>query len=213
MRSKDGEKLILEKEVLENHKRYLERKKLYQNYGFDIDKERKFVLDKAEPLFGDILEVGTGKGHFSLVLAKEGYRFISVDVSKEEQDMAKLNLCYFGLEESVDFRIEDAEHLSFEDKSFDTIFSINTVHHLKNPFKVMDEFIRILSFEGKIFLSDFTKKGFEILDKIHATDGRIHEKTNIALYDVREYFKNKGFVIDQHESKFQEMLSIYRAII
>ena len=205
--------MILEREVLENHKRYSERKKLYQSHGFDIDKERKFVLDKAELLYGDILEVGTGKGHFALILAKEGYRFTSVDVSKEEQDIARLNLRYFGFEDSVDFKIENAEHLSFEDKSFDIIFSINTIHHLLSPFKVIDEFIRIISFEGKIILSDFTKEGFEIIDKIHAADGRIHEKVNITLFDIKEYLRVKGFMVDQYESKFQEILTAYRPMV
>ena len=79
----------MKKEVLENHKLYLERKKLYQNHGLNIDKERQFVLDKAEPLFGDILEVGTGKGYFTLILAGEGYKFTSDDVSKEEQGIAR----------------------------------------------------------------------------------------------------------------------------
>jgi len=203
----------MEREVLENHKLYSERKRLYQSHGFDIDRERKFILDKAEPLFGDILEVGTGKGHFTLILAKEGYKFTSVDVSKEEQDIARLNLRYYGLEDSVDFRIENAEYLSFEDKSFDIIFSINTNHHLKSPFKVMDEFARIISFEGKIVLSDFTKEGFEILDKIHATEGRMHEKENIILHDVKEYLRTKGFAVDRYESKFQEILTAYKQVI
>ena len=203
----------MEIEVLENHKRYLERKKLYQSHGFDIDKERKFVLEKAEPLFGDILEVGTGKGHFALIMAREGYKFTSVDVSEEEQNMARLNLRYFELEDSVDFRIENAERLSFEDKNFDTILSINTVHHLENPFKVMDELIRILSFEGKIVLSDFTKDGLGILDKVHAAEGRTHEKTKFNLHDIEEYLGRKGFKIDRYESKFQEMLIMYRPIV
>ncbi len=203
----------MEREVLENHKRYLERKKLYQSHGFDIDKERQFILDKAEPLFGDILEVGTGKGYFTLILAGEGYKFTSVDISKEEQEMARLNLRYFGLEDVVDFKVENAEHLSFENKSFDVIFSINTVHHLEDPFKVMDEFARIVSFEGKIVLSDFTKHGFEILDKIHAAEDRIHEKAKFGLYDVEEYLGHKGFKIDRHESRFQEMLTVYKPVI
>ena len=216
MRDKDGEgveRLILEREVLENHKRYLERKKLYQSHGFDIDKERKFVLDKAEPLFGDILEVGTGKGHFTLILAKEGYKFTSVDVFEEEQDIARLNLRYFGLEDYVDFKIENAEDLSLEDNSFDIIFSINTIHHLEAPFKVMDELVRIISFEGKIILSDFTKDGFEILHEVHTTKGRIHEKAKFSLHNIGEYLGQKGFMIDRYESKFQEMLTASKPVI
>ena len=69
----------MEREAIENHQRYLERKRLYQAYGFDIDKERKFAFNKSKPLYGDILEVGSGKGHFALTLAKEGYKFIRIN--------------------------------------------------------------------------------------------------------------------------------------
>ena len=213
MRNKDGKRLILEREVLGNHKRYSERKQLYKSHGFDIDQEREFVLDKAEPLYGDILEVGTGKGHFTLTLAKEGYKFTTVDISKEEQEIARLNLRYYGLESSVDFRIENAEQLSFEDKSIDIIFSINTIHHLNTPFKVIDEFIRIISFEGKIIISDFTDKGFYVLDKIHSAEGRMHEKASITLHDIKEYLSRKGFKVERYESKFQKVLAAYKQVV
>ncbi|MBN1353487.1 MAG: class I SAM-dependent methyltransferase [Candidatus Omnitrophica bacterium] len=216
MRDEDGEgleRLVLERKVLENHKQYVERVKLYQSYGFDIDKERKFVFEKAEPVFGDILEVGTGKGHFTLVLAKEGYRFTSVDISREEQKIAELNLKYFELENFVDFRIEDAEHLSFKDNSFDIIFSVNTVHHLKNQFKVMDELIRIVTFEGKIILSDFSKEGFKMLDKIHSSEGRIHERSRVNLQDIDAYLRQKGFKTEQYSSRFQEILIAYKPVL
>ena len=203
----------MEKEVLENYKRYIERKKLYQSFGFDIDRERKFVLERAEPVFGDILEVGTGKGHFTLTLAKEGYRFISVDISEKEQKIAKLNLKYFGLENFVDFKTENAENLSFEDSSFDIIFSINTIHHLSRPIKVIDELIRIVTFEGKIIMSDFTKEGLEIIAKIHTSEGRIHEVGRMATSDISSYLESKGFNIQKHKSRFQDVFIVHRQII
>jgi len=203
----------VEKEVIENHKRYLERKALYKSFGCDIDKERAFVIEKAQPIFGDILEVGTGKGHFALILAKEGYRFTSVDISEEEQKFAKLNLRYFGLEKFVDFRIEDAEHLSFKDKSFDVIFSINTFHHLINPFTVIDDLIRIVTFEGKIILSDFTKEGLDLMDKIHQSEGRTHEVSKVTLSGIEKYLVGKGFITKKDRSEFQEIVIAYHQVI
>jgi len=197
----------LEKEVLENHERYLERKELYLKFGFDIDKERNFILDKAKPISGNILEVGTGKGHFALVLAKEGYKFTSVDISIEEQEIAKLNLRYFKFEKSVNLKIENAEHLSFEENSFDIIFSVNTLHHFNAPFKVMDEFSRILTPGGKIILSDFNERGFKIIDKVHAARGGIHEKAEFGLRDIEMYLKEKGFKSDRCEGNFQEIVT------
>ena len=203
---------MLDKKVLENHKRYLERKALYKSFGYDVDKERAFIIEKAQPIFGDILEVGTGKGHFALALAKEGYKFISVDISEEEQRIAKLNLRYFGLEKSVDFRIENAECLSFKDKSFDVIFAVNALHHFANPYKVIDELVRVVKFEGKIILSDFTKEGLGFMDKIHAIEGRKHEVSKITLADIKRYLKNKGFMVTKASSKFQEVLVAYHQL-
>lgn len=199
-----------EKEILENHNKYLERKKIYLGYGFDIDQERQLVIDKAKPLSGNILEVGTGKGHFALMLAKQGYNFTSVDISAEEQRSAKLNLRYFGLDGNVNLMVENAEHLSFKDQSFDVLFSVNVLHHLDAPFKVIDEFIRVLAPKGKIVLSDFTTAGFDILDKIHSDEGASHDKGATELIDVDTYLVRKGFKTEKHSSKFQDILIAYK---
>ncbi|MDH5187029.1 MAG: class I SAM-dependent methyltransferase [candidate division WOR-3 bacterium] len=198
--------------IQENHKRYSERKALYKSYGYGIDEERVFIVDKAQPLHGDILEAGTGKGHFTLALAKQGYRFTTFDISEEEQRLAKFNLKYFGLEKQVNFKIENAEYLNFKNAGFDIIFSANMLHHLVNPYKVIDEFIRVLSFEGKIVLSDFTREGFEIVDKIHAIEGRVHEVNKTTLCDIENYLLNKEFRIQKSRSRFQEVLIAYHKI-
>jgi len=203
----------LGKAVIENHRKYLERKSLYKSFGYDVDKERAFIIEKARPFHGKILEAGTGKGHFALALAKDGRKFTTFDISEEEQKFAKLNLKFFGLDHSADFRIEDGEHLSFKDKSFDVVFSVNTIHHLFNPYQVIDEFIRVLSFKGKFVLSDFTKDGLKIMDKIHATEGRKHEVSKTTLSDINKYLINKGFRTEKQKSSFQEVLIAYRKII
>lgn len=187
----------------------MERKALYSSLGYDVDKERAFILEKALPLYGDILEAGTGKGHFALELAKAGYTFTTFDISETEQSFAKLNLRYFGLDKQVDFRIENGESLSFKDKSFDVVLSVNTLHHLANPYKVIDEFLRVLSFEGKLVLSDFTKEGLALMDKIHASEGNKHEVSKTTLTDIEEYLKEKGFRTTKTSSQYQEVLIAY----
>jgi len=206
-------KLNLDNQVLENHQRYLERKALYKSFGCDIDREREFIIAKAQPLYGDILEAGTGKGHFALSLAKQGYQFITFDISVEEQNFAKLTLKYYGLDNLVDFKIENGEHLSFADKIFDMVFSVNTLHHLLNPYKVIDEFIRVLSFEGRIVLSDFTIEGFQLMDKIHRSEGDAHQVSKTTMADVENYLISKNFKTEKHKSQFQEVLMAYHLLI
>ncbi len=196
----------MDKEVLANHKIYLERKKLYQSFGYDVEKERDFILVQAKPLYGKILEAGTGKGNFALALAKAGYCFVTFDISTAEQRFAKLNIAHFGFQKQVDFRIENGERTSFSDGSFDTVFSVNVLHHLRNPYQVLDELIRLLSQNGKLILADFTEEGFKIMDKIHALEGNAHEVGKVKLTDAEAYLGKKCFLVRSIQSTYQHVL-------
>jgi len=196
-------------EVLENHKRYLERINSYKNFGYDVERERNFILEKSKPIEGDILEIGTGKGHFTLALAKKGYNFTSVDISVKEQEFARLNIKYLKLDKQVKFRIDDAEDLSFKNESFDVVFAINVIHHFKNPFKAINEFKRVVKPKGKIILSDFNEEGFKMMDKIHAVKGRKHEAGKVTLDEISDYLENKGFSIRKHQREIQDIVVVH----
>lgn len=200
----------MEKEVLENHKRYLERVSFYRSNGYDLEKERDFILDKSLPISGEILEIGTGKGHFALALAKSGYNFTSIDISLQEQEIAMLNLRYFGLENQVIFKIEDASRMSFSDQRFNVIFSINVFHHLEKSLAVLDEINRLLRNGGKAVLSDFSDKGLEIINVCHTAEGRTHDYFKHRLNEAKEYFIRKGFKIMEYQSQVQKVLIAQR---
>jgi len=197
---------ILEKEIVENHKRYLERIALFKRYGYDVEKERNFIVELSKPLDGKILEAGTGKGYFALALAKEGRPFVTFDISADEQRLAKLNLAYYGFNALVDFKIENAEHTSFSNGSFDIIYFINVLHHLQNPYKVADELLRILSSNGKLIVADFTEAGFKTMDTIQALEGKTHETGEVFLSDIELYLREKGFSMTRVIIGLQEVL-------
>ena len=196
----------MDKEALENHKIYLQRLEFYRGFGYDLEKEREFILNAAMPLCGKILEIGTGKGHFALALAKKGFRFTSLDISPAEQEIARLNLAFFGLEKQVDFVIADAGKTDFPDAAFEVVFSVNVFHHLKNPQAVLGEVARILRTGGKIVLSDFTDRGLEIINACHTHEGRHHDHFRYHLKDVKDYLTAKGFNIEQTQSEVQEVI-------
>ncbi len=196
----------MEKEILDNHQRYLERVNFYRSSGYDLEKERDFILDKSMPISGEILEIGTGKGHFALALAKRGHSFISIDVSSQDQEIAMLNLRYYGLEKQAVFKIENAEHLSFSDQSFDMIFCVNVFHHLKNPQMVLKEMTRLLWPSGKIILSDFSPKGLEIINACHMREGKTHDYFKNYLEEAKDYLSKKGFEIAESQSGVQEII-------
>lgn len=196
----------MDKEIIDNHKTYLERKALYKSLGYDVDKEREFILEAAQPVRGRILEAGTGKGHFALALARAGYSFVTFDVAPEEQRFARMNAEYFGFTGQVDFRIENGERTGFPDGGFDTVFSVNVLHHLQNPFRVIDELVRLVSPGGRLILADFTPDGFRIMDKIHSMEGGVHETGKAGLADVEAYLAGKGFAVRKSSSSYQCVL-------
>lgn len=196
----------LKSEVPENHDRYLERKTLYLRFGYDIDKEHDFIINTARPISGKILEAGTGKGYFAMALAKEGFHFTSFDISKSEQKYARLNLMYYGLEQQVHLDMANAENLPYQDGFFDIIFAMNMIHHLSSASKVCDEFIRVLVPWGKIVLSDFNINGLDVIEKIHASEGRRHEVGPVSLADMKGLLIGRGFKVEQHQGINQDLL-------
>jgi|YelNatPaOPRAMG01_1025707.scaffolds.fasta_scaffold08666_4 hypothetical protein len=51
----------MEKELIDNHQKYLERPALFKSHGYDLEKERSFIVEQAKPLRGQIIEADTGK--------------------------------------------------------------------------------------------------------------------------------------------------------
>jgi len=198
--------MIPENEVLENHRRYGERLDFYRGSGYDLEKERELIIDGSLPFSGRILEIGTGKGHFTLALAKRGFYLTTVDISAEEQRTARLNLRYYGLEDRVAWCTEDAGGLSFPDGSFDVIFSVNVFHHLEQPAKALDEMSRVLRPAGKIILADFNARGFEIINECHAKEGRVHDRSKHDLTEAKAYLESIGYDVGGFESEVQRTI-------
>ncbi len=196
----------MKEQMTENHKIYQERIRLFREFGYDVIRERDFIIEKSQPIEGRILELGTGKGYFTLALAQKGHHLTTVDISDEEQRFARMNIEYAGLESQVSFVMGDAEHLQFADESFDIVFAINFIHHLDHPFKVVDELIRVVSRKGKIILSDFNQKGFELIGRIHASEGRHHSRGQCHLKDVEKYLSDKNYQVKVYGTDCQELL-------
>jgi ubiquinone/menaquinone biosynthesis C-methylase UbiE len=204
---------MTEKELIENHNRNLERYALYIKFGRDIEQERSFIIEKARPISGNILEAGTGKGYFALALANEGFHFTAFDISAADQEYAQFNLAYHGLEKQVHFDVADAEHLPYEDGSFDVIFAVSMVHHLSSVREVCNELVRILSPSGKIVLSDFNTHGFAVVNKVHAFEGRKHELNSGTLNEAKNILIELVMQVEEHHSETQDVLVANRVAI
>jgi ubiquinone/menaquinone biosynthesis C-methylase UbiE len=199
-----------EEEMLKQLER---RREQYQAYGYDTARERDWVIERALPLGARILETGTGKGHFTLALARRGFRVTTIDVSEEEQAFARLQAERSGLSELVEFRVGDAANLGFPDASFDAVFSVNLLHHLSDARRVLDEMARVLAPGGKLIVSDFSDEGFRMMDEVHRSEGGKHEVSPFGVEAAERYLRGKGFAVEASRTRFQVMLTARRAAL
>ncbi len=199
-----------EGKILENHKIYAQRLERAKEFGFDVNQNCQQIIDLAQPIRGKILEVGTGKGHFCLNLAQAGYRFKSIDLSSQEQEIARLNLKYLKEDDQVDFLIADARRLPFEDQYFDIVFAVNVAHHLDEPLEVAQEILRVVKQGGKMICTDFNDEGFNIIHKMHYSEGHHHPAQDFRLSDIERALAQQGYEIKKHHTPTQDICIIHK---
>ncbi len=99
----------------------------------------------------EVLEIACGTGQFTSLLCKHSDKWIGTDFSANMVENAKENI----IENNVDFRVEDATKLSFEDETFDAILIANALHIMPEPKKALREIKRTLKQAGILFAPTF----------------------------------------------------------
>lgn len=92
----------------------------------------------------DVLEVGCGRGDFTIELFRRfpRARIMGVDFSSTAIELAKAKRDALGVD--VDFAICDAQALPFTDSSFDWIISCECLEHVPSPARMAAEIRRTL---------------------------------------------------------------------
>lgn len=98
------------------------------------------------------LDVGCGSGGATRYVAEQLHLIATgVDIGSEEINEAQDNS---GGESNVKFQIANAEHLPFENSSFDFIFCCKALHHIPAWQVAIQEMIRVLKPQGYLLVSD-----------------------------------------------------------
>ena len=105
---------------------------------------------KAEGRTLKVLDIGTGPGFYSIILASRGYDVTAVDLSEGMIEQAKHNAG--SLAEKIRFFKMDAQELSFPDNEFDVIVTRNLTWNLPDPVKAYGEWRRVLR-DGGVMLN------------------------------------------------------------
>lgn len=195
-------------EVLDNHRQLLERDAHLRQYGCDLSAGAAFVLAQALPLpaEGPVLEIGTGKGRFLVELAKHVSRITTVDISPEEQQCARLNARYAGVESRIEFVVQDATHLPWPDRTFEAAVTMNAMHHIQDLDRVLLELLRVVKPGGKLVLADFAPRGFQRIERAHRAEGKTHPRLVHHFSELRQFLRQRGLTTRLRKGCNEEVL-------
>lgn len=99
-----------------------------------------------------VLEVGCGRGVFSDYLATRfpSASIVAVDFSQNAIEIARTE---FNGKPNIEFRVENAESLSFSDNEFDFYISCETLEHVLHPESMITEVNRVLKKGGTFIVT------------------------------------------------------------
>jgi ubiquinone/menaquinone biosynthesis C-methylase UbiE len=200
------QKSIHSPEVLANHRRLTRRGNLMRRFGYDVAGGIKFVLTQALPLPGSVLEIGTGKGRFMVALAPCVKTITTVDISPAEQHCARLNARYARVKTKIKYHLQDAARLPWPDQTFDAVVTMNAIHHIPHFPQVLAEMLRVVKPGGKLVLADFSPRGFQIMDRIHRAEGKVHQHEVHSFRSLQAYLHTLGWTTRLRKGCNQEVL-------
>lgn len=99
-----------------------------------------------------ILDLGCGAGFWTVEFAMRGLQnIVAADLTTRALEITKRRCKIYGVTAKV--QQENAEQLSFADKTFDHVNCQGVVHHTPNPDKAVSEIARVLKTEGTASIS------------------------------------------------------------
>ncbi|WP_081358429.1 class I SAM-dependent methyltransferase [Ruminococcus albus] len=135
-----------------------------------------------------ILDVGFGNGYLEkLIIQKSPCSIIGIDISEDMVSKATEANRKYVASGNMKFQLGDCCDLSFKDKSFDVVTTMNTIYFWNDTAKGMAEISRVLK-DGGIFYNAVISK--ENLDKYFYT------KSGFKKFTKDEYIelgKKAGF--------------------
>lgn len=153
---------VVEKKLWDKHwKRTAASKNSFKDAFFLMDQIKMEYLLPLLPKFTKrTLEVGAGSARLSRFLARGGYITYCLDYSIEALTYARTHYEREGTQGV--YVLGRAEHLPFNDNSFDIVFSTGLLEHFENPMPIILEMVRVLK-NGGLFYSDIVPRKFSLL--------------------------------------------------
>jgi len=130
----------------------------YQEVSRGIADSIEHCVRRLDPRPGErILDLATGTGWTSRLVARRGAAVIGVDIAAGMLDAARAQAAAEGL--AIDYRLGDAEQLPFADGAFDAVVSTCGVMFASRPEAAAAELGRVVRPGGRIALTTWLSDG------------------------------------------------------
>ena len=149
--------------------------------GYDRLAAVSFILDEAGPLDGPVLDVGTGMGITARALAGRDLDVVSVDPNRQDQEVASALADRPELSARIRFMATGAASLPFPDGHFGAAVAVDVLHHLEDGRVALAELARVVKPGGAVVLADFSREGFELVRRVHVSEGRVHPEGPVTM--------------------------------
>lgn len=201
--------------------------------GIDQHWRKKLVKMVNQTNPSSILDIATGTGDLAIALSKTPQaEIIGLDISPNMLSVGIEKIKKLSLENRIKMIVGDAENLTFENQSFDSITVAFGVRNFDNLDKGLKELLRVLKKGGSLFILETSvpektlfKLGYFIYSKyILATLGRLFSKDKSAyqyLSDSAAAFpygkqlcnilKKNGFTLVEYFPQTMGVVTIYKA--
>ncbi|WP_375181343.1 class I SAM-dependent methyltransferase [Chryseobacterium sp.] len=168
------------------------------NIGMTLESIKTLLIEDNE----HILEIGHGNaGHVRNILNKAiDVKYTGIDISETmHHEAIKLNKDF---ENQAEFILYEGAELPFKDKTFDKIFTVNTVYFWEKPTDFLNEIYRVLKDNGTFVLTfgqrdfmeklPFTQFGFTLYntDEMEETVSKSYFK-RMKISERQEQVKSK----------------------
>ncbi|MFH1722905.1 MAG: class I SAM-dependent methyltransferase [Candidatus Altiarchaeota archaeon] len=97
-----------------------------------------------------LLEIGVGMGTDLQLFSENGFDVSGIDLTEKAIVTSKARFSMYGLDSNL--MTGNAEQLTFEDDSFDIVYSFGVLHHTPDIIKACHEIHRVLKPEGTFLL-------------------------------------------------------------
>lgn len=159
-----------------------------------------FLMDKYFPRAGEVCDIGSGPGRYSIELLKKGYRVTLFELSRNELELAKRKITEEGLcaekyicESAVNLHILDSE-------KYDCVLLMGPMYHLISKGdreKVLGETLRVLKKDGVAIIAYLNSWGI-----LKAGVTEFFEEFN----DIKKIYR---YLDDQRFSKEESFTEAY----